>query len=125
MTSGNLRAQVHELHGDIGGEQSGSRDLKNSPGVNGTDPRNIQIDPYYDVAIAPASTSITSLPTNGGSLTATFTLQNIGAASDSYDLLTTKVPGTASPSCRSRGRRSRKAPIRTARAAVRSRARAR
>ena len=70
-------------------------DLKNNPGVNGTDPKNIQIDPYYDVAATPASTSLTSLPTNGGSLTAAFTLQNIGAASDSYDLLTTKVPGTA------------------------------
>jgi uncharacterized repeat protein (TIGR01451 family) len=70
-------------------------DLKNSPGVNATDPKNIQIDPYYDVAIAPPSTSITSLPTNGGSLTAAFTLQNTGAVSDSYDLLTTKVPGTA------------------------------
>jgi uncharacterized repeat protein (TIGR01451 family) len=70
-------------------------DLKNNPGVNATDPRNIQIDPYYNVAMTPATTSLTSLPTNGGSLTATFTLQNTGAVSDSYDLLTTKVPGTA------------------------------
>jgi len=70
-------------------------DLKNNPGVNATDPKNIQIDPYYDVAVTPASSSLTSLPTNGGSLTTTFTLQNIGAVSDSYDLLTTKLPGTA------------------------------
>lgn len=70
-------------------------DLKNNPGVNGTDPRNIQIDPYYDVAMTPASQSLTTLPTNGATRTVTFTLQNIGAVSDSYDLLTSKSPGTA------------------------------
>ena len=70
-------------------------DLKNNPAVNGTDPRSIQIDPYYDVAITPASQSLTSLPTNGGTRTATFTLQNIGAVSDSYDLFTAKNPGMA------------------------------
>jgi uncharacterized repeat protein (TIGR01451 family) len=70
-------------------------DLKNNPGVNGTDPRTIQIDPYYDVAITPATTSLTSLPTNAGSRTVSFTLQNIGAVSETYDLLTSKKPGTA------------------------------
>ena len=70
-------------------------DLKNNPGVNGTDPRAIQIDPYYNVAITPASQSLTSLPTNGGTRTVTFTLQNTGAVSDVYDLLTSKSPGTA------------------------------
>ena len=70
-------------------------DLKNNPGVNGTDPRSIQIDPYYDVAVTPATQSLTSLPTNGATRTVTFTLQNIGAVSDSYDLLTSKSPGTA------------------------------
>lgn len=70
-------------------------DLKNNPGVNGTDPRSIQIDPYYDVAITPATQSLTSLPTNGATRTVTFTLQNIGAVSDIYDLLTSKSPGTA------------------------------
>ena len=70
-------------------------DLKNNPGVNGTDPRSIQIDPYYNVAISPATQSLTSLPTNGGTRTITFTLQNTGAVSDSYDLLTSKSPGTA------------------------------
>jgi len=70
-------------------------DLKNSPGVNGTDPRSIQIDPYYNVAITPATQSLTSLPTNGANLTATFTLQNIGAVSDVYDLFTSTNPGTA------------------------------
>lgn len=69
-------------------------DLKNNPGVNGTDPKNIQIDPYYDLTLTPGSQSTTSLPTNGGSLTASFTLKNIGAVSDSYDLLTSKSPGT-------------------------------
>ncbi|HZI40694.1 MAG TPA: hypothetical protein VFD67_03305 [Gemmatimonadaceae bacterium] len=70
-------------------------DLKNNPGVNGTDPRSIQIDPYYDVAITPATQSLTSLPTNGATRTVSFTLQNIGAVSDSYDLFTSKSPGTA------------------------------
>lgn len=70
-------------------------DLKNNPGVSGNDPRSIQIDPYYDVALTPAAQSLTSLPTNGATRTVTFTLQNIGAASDSYDLLTSKSPGTA------------------------------
>jgi uncharacterized repeat protein (TIGR01451 family) len=70
-------------------------DLKNSPGVNGTDPRSIQIDPYYNVALTPATQSLTSLPTNGATRTVTFTLQNIGAVSDNYDLLTSKSPGTA------------------------------
>jgi uncharacterized repeat protein (TIGR01451 family) len=70
-------------------------DLKNNPGVNATDPRTIQIDPYYDVAITPATTSLTSLPTNTGTRTVSFTLQNIGAVSEIYDLLTSKIPGTA------------------------------
>ena len=69
--------------------------LKNSLQVDASDNHTIQIGPYYDVAVTPASTSLTSLPTNGGSLTATFTLTNIGAASDMYDLLTSKNPGTA------------------------------
>ena len=69
-------------------------DLKNNPGVNGTDPRAIQIDPYYNVAITPATQSLTSLPTNGGTVTTNFTLQNIGAVSDVYDLFTSKNPGT-------------------------------
>ena len=70
-------------------------DLKNNPGFNATDNRTIQIGPYYNVAITPSSTSLSSLPTNGGSLTTSFTLTNTGAVSDSYDLLTTKNPGTA------------------------------
>lgn len=69
--------------------------LKNNLQVTATDGRAIQIGPYYDGTVAPTTTSLTSLPTNGGSLTATFTVTNIGAVSDSYDLLTTKIPGTA------------------------------
>ncbi len=72
-----------------------SVDLKNNPGVAATDNRTIQIGPYYNGSITPASQSLTSLPTNGGNLTATFTLSNTGAVSDSYDLLTSKNPGTA------------------------------
>ena len=69
--------------------------LRNGLQVDATDNRTIQVDPYYDVAVTPASTSLTSLPTNGGSLTVNFTLTNIGAVSDSYDLLTSRNPGTA------------------------------
>ena len=70
-------------------------DLKNGGGVNASAPQSIQIDPYYDVAITPATQSLTTLPTNGATRTVTFTLQNIGAVSDNYDLLTSKSPGTA------------------------------
>jgi uncharacterized repeat protein (TIGR01451 family) len=69
--------------------------LRNGLQVDATDNHTIQIDPYYNVAVTPANASITSLPTNGGSLTANFTLTNTGAVSDSYDLLTSKNPGTA------------------------------
>src|ERR1051325_3620231 len=72
-----------------------SVDLKNNPGVAATDPKTITIGPYYNVAATPATTSITSLPTNAGSLTATFTVTNSGAVSDNFDLLTTRKPGTA------------------------------
>lgn len=70
-------------------------DLKNNPGFNASDNRTIQIGPYYNASITPASQSVSSLPTNAGSLTATFTLTNSGAVSDSYDLLTTKNAGTS------------------------------
>lgn len=69
--------------------------LRNGLQVDATDDKTIQIGPYYDVAVTPATSSLTNLPTNGGSLTATFTLTNIGAVSDSYDLLTSKNPGAA------------------------------
>ena len=68
---------------------------RNGLQVDATDTRTIQIDPYYDVAVTPATASTTTLPTNGGSVTASFTLTNIGAVSDVYDLLTSKNPGTA------------------------------
>lgn len=70
-------------------------DLKNGGGINASAPQSIQIDPYYDVALTPASQSLTTLASNGANRTVTFTLQNIGAVSDSYDLLTSKNPGTA------------------------------
>jgi uncharacterized repeat protein (TIGR01451 family) len=70
-------------------------DLKNNPGFNATDNRTITIGAHFDVSVTPATTGITSLPTNGASITAGFTLTNTGAVSDSYDLLTTKNPGTA------------------------------
>src|SRR5438477_65654 len=39
--------------------------IKNNPGFVALDNRTIQIDPRFDVSVTPASTSITSLPTNG------------------------------------------------------------
>ena len=70
-------------------------DLKNNPAVNATDPKTITVGPYYNVAVTPATTSVSTLPTNGGTLTATFTVTNSGAVSDNFDLLTSKNPGTA------------------------------
>ena len=69
--------------------------LKSNLQLVATDSRSIQIGPYYEGSVAAASTSITSLPSNGGSSTVSFTVTNIGAVTDSYDLLTTKLPGTA------------------------------
>ena len=68
--------------------------IKNGSGTF-LDNRTIQIDPRFDVSVTPALTSITSLPTNGVARSSSFTLTNTGAASDSYDLLTSKNPGTA------------------------------
>jgi uncharacterized repeat protein (TIGR01451 family) len=63
--------------------------------VVATDPQTITIGPYYNGSLTPASQTLTSLPTNGGSLTASFTLTNTGAANDSYDLLALPTPGVA------------------------------
>jgi uncharacterized repeat protein (TIGR01451 family) len=70
-------------------------DVKGSGQVTATDPHTIQIDPGYTMTLTPASTSVSMLPSNGGSSNIAFTLSNTGILSDSYDLLTTKVPGTA------------------------------
>lgn len=69
--------------------------IKSNLQLVATDSRTITIGPYYNVTITPASTTVNTLPTNGANITATFTLTNIGAVSDSFDLLTTKKPGTA------------------------------
>ncbi len=69
--------------------------IKNNPGFVALDNRTIQIDPRFDVAVTPANSSITSLPTNGVARSSSFTLTNTGAVIDSYDLLTSKNPGTA------------------------------
>lgn len=68
--------------------------LKSNFAVDATDTHTIQIGPQFDVTITPPSTSTTKLPSNGGSTTATFTVTNSGVAADSYDLLTSKMPGT-------------------------------
>jgi uncharacterized repeat protein (TIGR01451 family) len=47
------------------------------------------------VAVSPHSTTASRLPSNGTNYTVAFTVQNTGAGTDSYDLLTSKQPGTA------------------------------
>jgi len=49
--------------------------------------------PGYGVAVTPPATAVSRLP--GTNYTVSFTVQNLGNANDSYDLLTTKLPGTA------------------------------
>jgi len=49
--------------------------------------------PGYGVSVAPPSTAVSRLP--GTNYTVSFTVQNLGNANDSYDLLTSKLPGTA------------------------------
>lgn len=70
-------------------------DVKGSGQVTATDPHTIQIDAGYTMTLTPASTTVSLLPSNGGSASIAFTLTNTSLFSDSYDLLTTKVPGTA------------------------------
>lgn len=70
-------------------------DVKGSGQVTATDPHTIQILAGYTETLTPASTGISMLPSNGGSSSAIFTVMNTGTFGDSYDLLTTEVPGTA------------------------------
>ena len=70
-------------------------DVKGSGQVTATDPHTIQIGQGYTETLTPATQSISLLPSNGGSSSAVFTLMNTGTLADSYDLLTTQVPGTA------------------------------
>jgi hypothetical protein len=49
----------------------------------------------YGALLSPDTTRVSRLPSNGTTRTVDFTLTNSGNVSDSYDLLTTKSPGTA------------------------------
>ena len=49
----------------------------------------------YNVGVSPALTTASGLPSNGTNYTVLYTVQNSGTTSDSYDLLTTRTPGTA------------------------------
>ncbi len=49
--------------------------------------------PTYDVAVVPDTQRASRLPSNGTNYTVDFTVANIGSISDSYDLLTVKLPG--------------------------------
>jgi uncharacterized repeat protein (TIGR01451 family) len=70
-------------------------DVKGSGQVTATDPHTIQIGQGYTETLTPATQSISLLPSNGGSSTVVFTLMNTSTLADSYDLLTTNIPGTA------------------------------
>ncbi|HYT04492.1 MAG TPA: hypothetical protein VEM13_06385 [Gemmatimonadales bacterium] len=48
----------------------------------------------YGVSVAPHATTASQLPSNGVNYTVAFTVTNTGNGSTSYDLLTTKRPGT-------------------------------
>ena len=49
----------------------------------------------YAVAVTPATTAVSRLPSNGTNYTVDFTVVNGGSATDDFDLLTTQSPGTA------------------------------
>lgn len=71
-------------------------EVTNSGNPEGIDDKTIVIiATLYSPAIAPASASVSRIPTNGTNVTQDFTLTNNGSISDSYDLLTSKKPGTA------------------------------
>ena len=48
----------------------------------------------YGTSVAPHATTTSNLPSNGTNYTASFTVQNVGTGTASYDLLTKKRPGT-------------------------------
>ena len=49
----------------------------------------------YAVAVTPATTAVSRLPSNGTNYTVDFTVVNGGSATDDFDLLTPQSPGTA------------------------------
>src|SRR5207237_556853 len=50
---------------------------------------------WSSTAVTPDTATTSRLPSNGTNYTAVFSVQNTGGQSDSYDLLTTKRPGSA------------------------------
>ena len=62
-------------------------------GTAATDDKTITIT-TLSVAVSPHATTASRLPSNGTNYTVSFTVQNTGAGTDSYDLLTSKQPGT-------------------------------
>ncbi|MGH9260916.1 MAG: hypothetical protein ACRD08_13630, partial [Acidimicrobiales bacterium] len=48
----------------------------------------------YGVDVAPPTTAASRLPSGGTNYTVGFTVQNTGSATDNFDLLTTRLPGT-------------------------------
>jgi uncharacterized repeat protein (TIGR01451 family) len=51
--------------------------------------------PSFGVSVSPHGSAVSRLPSNGSNYTASFTVQNGSDVADSYDLLTSRLPGTA------------------------------
>ena len=76
-------------------------------GLKGNEGRRVRVDavqltvhytvpaPSAGVELTPDTAQSSRLPSNGTNYTVQFTVQNTGPSTDSYDLLTTKSPGTA------------------------------
>jgi uncharacterized repeat protein (TIGR01451 family) len=64
---------------------------------DGSDDKTIRVSSAAaaSVTVAPDTVRVSRLPSNGATHTVDFTVANTGTASDSYDLLTTRSPGTA------------------------------
>jgi large repetitive protein len=71
-------------------------ETKNDGVTTAVDDKTIQVVvTAYGALLSPDTTRVSRLPSNGTTRTVDLTLTNSGNVSDSYDLLTTKSPGTA------------------------------
>ena len=65
------------------------------PTIGADDKTKTVVAKVYGVSVSPHSSSVSRLPSNGTNYTVAFTVSNTGNGSTSYDLLTSKRPGTA------------------------------
>jgi uncharacterized repeat protein (TIGR01451 family) len=71
-------------------------EANNDGATTALDDKTIQVVvTAYGALLSPDTTRVSRLPSNGTTRTVDFTLTNSGNVSDSYDLLTSKSPGTA------------------------------